>query len=74
MLAYYVLWQMTEAWRPLLFADEDQEAKAVRQTVPMTTSSSFYSRASSGITRSGESWTRWIRGERCPSRATLTST
>ena len=27
MLAYYVQWHMAEAWRPLLFADEDQEAK-----------------------------------------------
>jgi len=33
MLAYYVLWHMMEAWRPLLFADEDQEAKAVRDPV-----------------------------------------
>jgi transposase len=27
MLAYYVQWHMIEAWRPLLFADEDQEKK-----------------------------------------------
>jgi len=33
MLAYYVLWHMIEAWRPLLFADEDQEAKAFRDPV-----------------------------------------
>ena len=33
MLAYYVQWHMTEAWRPLLFADEDQEAKASRDPV-----------------------------------------
>jgi transposase len=33
MLTYYVLWHMVEAWRPLLFADEDQEAKAVRDPV-----------------------------------------
>ena len=26
MLAYYVQWHMTEAWRPLLFADEDQDS------------------------------------------------
>lgn len=32
-LAYYVQWHMMEAWRPLLFADEDQEAKAVRDPV-----------------------------------------
>ena len=32
-LAYYVQWHMTEAWRPLLFADEDQEGKASRDPV-----------------------------------------
>ena len=33
MLAYYVQWHMLEAWRPLLFSDEDQEAKASRDPV-----------------------------------------
>lgn len=33
MLAYYVEWHMREAWRPLLFADEDQAAKAARDPV-----------------------------------------
>ena len=33
MLAYYVEWHMREAWRPLLFADEDQEAKKTRDPV-----------------------------------------
>jgi len=33
MLAYYVQWHMMEAWRPLLFADEDQEAKHTRDPV-----------------------------------------
>ena len=33
MLAYYVLWHMMEAWRPLLFSDEDQQAKARRDPV-----------------------------------------
>jgi len=33
MLAYYVEWHMIEAWRPLLFADEDQAAKATRHPV-----------------------------------------
>ena len=33
MLAYYVQWHMLEAWRPLLFADEDQEAKRTRDPV-----------------------------------------
>ena len=32
-LAYYVQWFMIEAWRPLLFADEDQESKATRDPV-----------------------------------------
>lgn len=33
MLAYYVQWHMMEAWRPLLYADEDQEVKALRDPV-----------------------------------------
>jgi len=33
MLAYYVKWYMMEAWRPLLFADEDQQAKQTRDPV-----------------------------------------
>ena len=33
MLAYYVEWHMREAWRELLFADEDQAAKATRDPV-----------------------------------------
>lgn len=33
MLAYYVQWHMMQAWRPLLFADEDQQAKAYRDPV-----------------------------------------
>jgi Transposase DDE domain len=33
MLAYYVEWHLREAWRPLLFADEDQPAKATRDPV-----------------------------------------
>ncbi len=33
LLAYYVEWHMREAWRPLLFADEDQAAKATRDPV-----------------------------------------
>lgn len=33
MLAYYVEWHMREAWRPLLFADEEQAAKATRDPV-----------------------------------------
>ena len=33
MLAYYVEWHMREAWRELLFADEDQDARADRDPV-----------------------------------------
>ena len=33
MLAYYVEWHMREAWRPLLFVDEDQEVKKDRDPV-----------------------------------------
>ena len=33
MLAYYVEWHMREAWRPLLFAEEDLAAKATRDPV-----------------------------------------
>lgn len=33
MLAYYVLWHMMDAWRPLLFADEELEAKLARDPV-----------------------------------------
>jgi hypothetical protein len=33
MLSYYVEWHMIEAWRPILFADEDQAAKAKRDPV-----------------------------------------
>lgn len=33
MLAYYVQWHMMEAWRPILYADEDQQAKETRDPV-----------------------------------------
>jgi len=33
MLAYYVEWHMKEAWRELLFSDEEQEAKKIRDPV-----------------------------------------
>ena len=33
MLAYYVEWYMREAWRELMFADTDQQAKATRDPV-----------------------------------------
>jgi transposase len=39
MLAYYVEWHMLAAWRELLFADEDQAAKATRDPVARATRS-----------------------------------
>jgi hypothetical protein len=33
MLSYYVEWHMRQAWAPLLFADEDQDAKLTRDPV-----------------------------------------
>ena len=33
MLAYYVEWHMREAWRELMFADPDQQAKVTRDPV-----------------------------------------
>ena len=37
--AYYVLWHMLEAWRPLLFGDEAHHAKATRDAVAPATRS-----------------------------------
>jgi len=39
MLAYYVKWQMSEAWRGLLFADEDQQRLTERDHVAPATRS-----------------------------------
>ena len=39
MLAYYVQWHMVDAWRPLLYADEDQQAKNTRDPVAPATRS-----------------------------------
>jgi transposase len=48
MLAYYVQWHMLEAWRPLLYADEDQKAKDLRDPVaPAKRSDSAMKKASS---------------------------
>jgi transposase len=38
-LAYYVQWYMVEAWRELLFCDEDQDAKTTRDPVAPATRS-----------------------------------
>ena len=48
MLAYYVEWHMMNAWRPLLFADEDLEAKDRRDPVaPAQRSKSALAKVSS---------------------------
>jgi transposase len=48
MLAYYVEWHLREAWRELMFADTDQEAKATRDPVaPATRSAAAQDKASS---------------------------
>jgi len=39
MLAYYVEWHLLEAWRELLFSDEDQQAKRTRDPVAPATRS-----------------------------------
>jgi transposase len=39
MLAYYVEWHMRDVWRELMFADEDQAAKLVREPVAPATRS-----------------------------------
>ena len=39
MLAYYVQWHMSEAWRGLLFADEDRQHRAERDPVAPATRS-----------------------------------
>lgn len=39
MLAYYVEWHMRDAWRELMFTDEDQAAKLVRDAVAPATRS-----------------------------------
>jgi hypothetical protein len=48
MLAYYVEWHLREAWRELMFADTDQDAKAARDPVaPAKRSAAAQDKASS---------------------------
>jgi hypothetical protein len=50
MLAYYVEWHLREAWRELMFADTEQQAKATRDPVaPATRSSSAQAKASTHV-------------------------
>ncbi|MCP5042673.1 MAG: IS1634 family transposase [bacterium] len=55
MLAYYVRWHMLEAWRPLLFCDEELDAKRTRDPVaPAKRSGAADQKASSKRTTDGE--------------------
>ncbi|HEY3383502.1 MAG TPA: IS1634 family transposase [Vicinamibacterales bacterium] len=54
MLAYYVEWHMRDAWRPLLFADEDQVAKVFRDPVaPARRSAEADQKAATHLTTEG---------------------
>ena len=54
MLAYYVEWHMQEALRPLLFSDEDQDAKTTRDPVaPAKRSSSALAKIGTKETTEG---------------------
>ena len=54
MLAYYVEWHMREAWRELMFADEDQDAKQKRDPVaPAVRSTSAQRKAHTRILTDG---------------------
>jgi hypothetical protein len=54
MLAYYVQWHLTEAWRPLLFHDEAPEAKRDRHPVaPATRSAAALKKARTKTLKDG---------------------
>jgi transposase len=54
MLAYYVEWHMREALRPMLFCDEDQDAKKTRDPVaPAKRSQAALKKASSKLLEDG---------------------
>ena len=54
MLAYYVEWHLIEAWRALLFADEDHAAKATRDPVaPAKRSSAALEKVHTHLTAEG---------------------
>jgi transposase len=54
MLAYYVEWHMREAWRPVLFCDENQEIKKTRDPVaPATRSQGALKKVHSGQLEDG---------------------
>jgi transposase len=54
LLAYYVEWHMREAWRPLMFADEDQAAKQTRNPVaPARRSAAAHEKAATKLLGDG---------------------
>ena len=54
MLAYYVEWHLREAWRELMFADTEQQAKATRDPVaPAERSTSAQAKAATHILADG---------------------
>jgi transposase len=54
MLAYYVEWHMREAWRELMFADTEQQAKATRDPVaPARRSAAAQAKAASHVLDDG---------------------
>lgn len=56
MLAYYVEWHMREALRPMLFCDEDQDAKKTRDPVaPAKRSEAALKKAHSKLLKDGSS-------------------
>ena len=56
MLAYYVEWHLREAWRELMFADTEQQAKATRDPVaPAERSASAQGRAATHLLADGTS-------------------
>lgn len=60
MLAYYVEWHMREAWRELMFADTEQQAKTTRDPVaPAQRSESAQHKASTHHLPSGEHAHSW---------------
>ena len=69
MLAYYVEWHMREVWRELMFADEDQAAKATRDPVaPVRRSEAAMKKACSHTLIDGTPVHSWhsLMGDPCP--------
>ena len=55
MLAEYVAWHLREAWQPLLFADEDQAAKAQRDPIrPARRSAAAEAKVASRLNDNGQ--------------------